>query len=187
MNCFQEIYWPLARKKRVCILWFFFLSRKGGDKKSHDHELVIEFLFRIFKQFADKRRITKKLVFLLLKTLIYFYLDSRYLFAKLFRFFICTKFVILTHYFIIQRGLQINFLSKKTKENTNKVIQISIPPVTSGLIWLVNDYYSNNLLTSKIFSWQKLENEKKTKCLVFVYNFSKPLLEIEWRNFSALV
>ena len=57
----------VERKKRACILWFFFLSRKGGDKKSHDHELVIEFLFRIFKQFADKRRITKKLVFLLFK------------------------------------------------------------------------------------------------------------------------
>ena len=54
------------RKKRACILWSFFLSRRG-DKKSHDHELVIEFLFRIFKQFADKRWITKKLVFSLLK------------------------------------------------------------------------------------------------------------------------
>ena len=108
----------------------FFLSRKGGDKKSHDHEFVIEFLFRIFKQFADKRRITKKLVFPPVEDPHLILL--RYLFAKLFRFLLdmYKKFGILTHFFMTKIGLQINFLSKKTKENTNKVIQISIPPVT---------------------------------------------------------
>ena len=68
-NCGIKVVLGSGRKKKnVPAFYGSFSLLRRGDKKSHDHELVIEFLFRIFKQFADKRWITKKLVFLLLKT-----------------------------------------------------------------------------------------------------------------------
>ena len=72
------------KKKNVPAFYGSFSLLRRGDKKSHDHELVIEFLFRIFKQFADKRRITKKLVFPPFEDPHLILL--RYLFAKMFRY-----------------------------------------------------------------------------------------------------